>query len=546
MSTASGGLPAPFVGAPVAQAVDPVLARTGLQTTRPGFDDVMDGIEARRAVASAASASTRMSTTDEAAAVAAQRAFAAFAATHAGWYIINIFNEAFVNWYAVPAVRVLEFVPARSNSVVDMAVARAIADLRVRVLAAREDIMAMPIVWEANIPFLIPHSEASLHASGHVNAKRGRALARAATFARLRNTEFERRKSAADAAAPVTAPVITEFQMWKEYRDTPKTFDFESKEDTAPAATVLRRVLAKQRARLDEWAASIVAETTAAAASVKSSPSVPHARLPALDADDEDDSAAPPAVPTTPPAPERAAPIPAPAASSTTQAAPSASAPPLPTSILKEVPSKWLTPAAAAAHIEHELPADIRPRGFMAASFIIDLDTPAESSEFPAAAGMEPVCILWGGVYDNYEDAAAVIEASIAPIAIDFPVDVVKPGHIMYPSEMDEDAVEVKHRPENQGMQSTLQQVMDARTSGIAQVRAAAAYNGSGGNIATTVIQDNAHSLPSLDDVVVNPIRIDKIVQGIDATSAPDTIEAQVFRAAAAGEAATFVSNTKK
>jgi hypothetical protein len=524
----------PFVSPPQAQAFNPELARTGLNTARPAYGDVLADIESRRASAAVAASAPSRTLTEEAAAAAAQRAFVSFAATHAGWYIFNAFNEGFVNWYAVPAVRALEFIPARSDSAADMLVAHATAAARVRVLAAREDITSMPLLTEANTPFLIPYSEASLRAFEHTAHKRVRALERAARFTRLRNSEFEKRKAAADTAAPIAAPVLSEFNMWKQYRDTPRSFEFTPPEGQVPAASVLRRVLAEQRARLDAWAATFTAAAPAPAKIRDVPVASTQPRLPALDSDDDDvvvvdsDSSATPVLESSAadvtPLVSAAAPAPRPA-------------------LLETVPAKWTTTTPGT--IEHELPLELRPRSYMAVSFIIDLDTPEDSAEFPLAAGMEPTCIFWGGTYDTHEEASEVVTTSIAPIAIDFPVDVIKTGLVMYPSEMDEDAVEVKHRPENTSMQATLQTVMDARTTGMSQMRAAIDYNASGGNIGTVVIEDSAERLPSLDDMVVNPVRIESIVQG-DVGSAPDTVEASVFREAAAGRSATFVTNARK
>ena len=94
-------------------------------------------------------------------------------------------------------------------------------------------------------------------------------------------------------------------------------------------------------------------------------------------------------------------------------------------------------------------------------AIVDDLDIPEDSPEFPGAAGMEPIVILFGGIHDTEEEAIRVNEHEIAPWCQDLKVDTVCMYEFLFPTEVDPDKIKEGHRTGNTDHDSEMKLVMD-------------------------------------------------------------------------------------
>ena len=133
-------------------------------------------------------------------------------------------------------------------------------------------------------------------------------------------------------------------------------------------------------------------------------------------------------------------------------------------------------------------------------SIIDDLDIASDSPAHPGAAGMEPMIIAFGGIYESEEDAKAASKDTIAPWAQDIKVDTVCLYGYLFPTEVDPDKIKEEHRTGNSGNDAEMKLVMDQNKY---QKKIAAKARQEARNNGASIPEMNVNAgLPDVDDAV--------------------------------------------
>ena len=456
--------------------------------------------------------------------------------TNSGYWVLFVYNEQFVNRYMVPGVQFLRFFRARSTAPAHIAAANEEAKRYVAAIAEHPSVREVPIIAAANVPFLIPFSERTARDPAHVSTKLARTLQRHADIVAFRREDFRLSKAGNGGGG---AMEDSEFHIWRNYYlNVTRTFDVTDTkgvvEDAVPASHALRRATARCRQAYDRLRTKYGAAALQASAAPVQPPPAAHAAagggsaVPCLDDDDEyesvagsaaaaasgvtravqslDDSSDDEYSASAPPAAAASAA----AAAVSVVAAPAASTPSnaAPEPVLQNAPQKWMT----AGRVLDALPETLRsPDGkFALAVFLADWDLPADTPEYADAAGMEWVCVPFGGEYETEDAAQEAVVDQLNAFVRDEPVSGVQMYKNMFPTEVNEDAIKTKHRTDNSAAETELNKVMTSRVKQMKDVRRAEQYNSASDRVVIPEIFVNDTTVPDIDDT--------------DVTGAPATI----------------------
>ena len=145
-------------------------------------------------------------------------------------------------------------------------------------------------------------------------------------------------------------------------------------------------------------------------------------------------------------------------------------------------------------------PRDLERRAvFMNLAMVDDLDVPEDSPAHPGAAGMEPMMIPFGGVYETEEEAKDAAREEIAPWAAEFKVCTISMNGFLWATEVDPDKIKEQHRTGDAGGDAEMALVMGQNktqkaTAAKARLAAAAAE--------APLRETNANAaLPEVDEV---------------------------------------------
>ena len=444
-----------------------------------------------------------------------ERRFAEFAAANSGYYVLAPWNLEFVNRYMVPAVQVLRFCRSDSADPRHMAVALEAAKAAVRTFASDPLVRFVPAIMAANQPFVIPYSIASAGDPAHVAAKCGRAMTRLGRFNHLRDMEHQLRKLGAEEVAaavdprggpagsagpPPPVPPPPSNDAWAWYHTQAKSFRLSGDggppgpdpvSGFPPACTVLREAHRRGRATLDQLEGMGLEgrlALRAAAAAASAAPAPPSRVVPDLDSGEvgQEETKAPQpdagkgeeeeGVSGGPPLPRPPSPVTGPGKPVLEG-----------TDLGGEDPSYF--PASRHMAVAQ----------FCAASYGPDWDLPEDSPDFPEAAGMEMVAILWGGVYGRQEDAQQAVDTTISVFARGLDTFV----HNLYvpvcPSEaMRERSIPESRKAAHPAMDKPLNDVFNAGAAHVARAAVAREANALGGAVIPETVVDGG-APPDLD-----------------------------------------------
>jgi hypothetical protein len=367
---------------------------------------------------------------------------AEFYAEFSGHWVINSANVDFSTRCDCPNIRLLQFVPEPVGS-------GAKSDAVVRKLMSDPRVTSIPIKVPTHVPFQIAVSEASAANLPHTHMKIQRNIARYRKLSEVQSNEFKKHveatplisvEEAMDAAgvAPATAAPIA----------------------AVPAAASRHSQYSRRKLYLRR---------------LKNKEQDRDGLLPPL-AEGIDISDVP-----------------------LTKVDTTATAPP---SIWQgELPEHWKHVKGSSTATADEWPRDLEDRRgrFAVLAFLEDEDVEADSPEFPAAAGREPIVILFGGAHESVEAATKFLETRIGPWCPDLSLDVVDMYEWLWPTEVDPDSMEEKHRTQFAGHAEELNTVMQQRKKTIAtaaQVRKECA------SIGAVVHQTSVNALPDISRVV--------------------------------------------
>ena len=389
-----------------------------------------------------------------------------FHRTKTGFFIVNHANLEYPSRCMVPNIRVVDFFPAASQNEADVGQALNAAKRRVQTLSKDKRLKrAIHNIVPANMPHLIPYSEATALAASHVLSKINRNANRHVQFNQYRMAEF---KAHVETKTPGETE-LSEYHRWKTYLSKRRTLRLSSPTaapavedgDEITAADALREAAASGREVIQKLSGGQAAMDF-----------VPAAPLPGLEAFMSPNAAPAPLLSTEE------------------------------TNALG-----WGNEAGAGTADEDnddilgEWPRDLERRAsFVNLSIVDDLDVAADSPEFPGAAGMEPLVILFGGIYETEEEAKSAAKDSIAPWAQDLKIDTVCMYVHLFPTEVDPDRVAEEHRTGNSGNDAEMKLVMDQnklQKKNANKARSEAASR----NLCLPETNANA-ALPDVDDVV--------------------------------------------
>jgi len=414
----------------------------------------------------------------------------AFLEKNTGFFICHHANLGYPMRCMVPNVRFVDYFPAASGSAADQALALKAAQRRVRVLSldARLQRVIHSIV-PANQPHLIPYSEAAAADPEHVLSKINRNANRLLAFFAYRDKEFNQRAAevqvyraareawdkvviaAGEGAAgpppevpPPTASNLekSEYHRYKTYLSRRRTLKLSSP-DAAPTVAEGDEVTAADALR--QAAAAGRAVVAAIAAPSEFVPPVP---LPGLEAFMSMDAA------------------------------------PAPVFGAEEVLPEALLGAALHPddQVVGEWPRALERRAtFMNLAIVDDLDIPVDSAKHAEAAGMEPMVIPFGGMYDTEEEAKHVARDDIAPWAAEMKVCTVCMNGFLWSTEVDPDQIKEEHRTGDTGGDAEMALVMGQnKTQKATAARARVAAAAADARLRETNV--NQTDVPDLDDAL--------------------------------------------
>jgi hypothetical protein len=398
-----------------------------------------------------------------------------------GYWVVNFGNLEYSNRCMVPNIRLLEFVRAADNSESAMAAALRAANAKVVALAADPRIQSKPEIVPANTPVQVSYSQASGVTPSHVLPKIARNLQRHAQFYTWKQQEFDEHVEKKKEGVMEKSS----YHRWQKYGRKKKTLQLASNtgpaepldDDTVTAADALRQCAAEGRAIADAIVLTPVRVETY------------DSSLP--DIGGGDDIETPVAVDLFPSTPAVAAD--GPNMFFNTNAAPKP--------VLDHIPQKWLT---NNDQVVEPWPRDLEVRGKHACiSIIDDLDVPADTPDFPAAAGMEPVIILFGEMYTDVETGKESIHSRIGPWCKDLNLSLVDMYEWLWPTEVDEDKIPEEHRTGNSSNNEELGKIMSSRLHQLklsSEVQKIVDAGGPGATIPVTYV--NSQALLDVDNVV--------------------------------------------
>jgi hypothetical protein len=359
------------------------------------------------AQAAAAGAAGAAPAGNHAGAAAVNRKKDEFLAATRGWWVVTFANVDYLTRRAAPTLRLLGYFRTKPK-----------ADEYVRRCLFNPEVKCTPSIVPANTPFLIPYSVAASQDKAHIFSKLARLQQRHSDFTDYRMREFAERVADSTNLKPATAELgQSNYAHLKTYQ-----------------------------ARLAEQAASAAASDGQGGGAGGERPLCTLPRM-----EEEEATLAETAAAAARPQPV----LPEPSKTVTLESFLDAEAPPPPAVVaIDDLPAHWKrwTAGAAAgaptliADCNETFPAELSAqRGVAILSVVLDKDTPTDSPAYPGAAGNEPMCVIFGGVYENVEDAKKVIKEDIQDWATDIPLDAVDTLRWLGPMEVDPD-----HHPDEE------------------------------------------------------------------------------------------------
>ena len=469
-------------GKPQVKAMNPELdAALG---GRASLTDTLTEVADRRALSTTINSGGGVDATPSLKSQAA--ACAHWAKHNSGFWVLAVYNEQFVNRYMVPGVQFLRFFKAASLSPAHIDAAHKAAEKYVRAIAAHPDDTEKPIIVPANQPFLIPFSEQTATDAAHVPAKLARSLGRHTDVVAFRKEDFRQAKNQTGTG---TAIEETEFHVMRNhYLAAKRTFEFDDALDE-PACVVLRRAMALCRQSYErlkvKYGPAVAAAAAAAASTAADDTPLAAPDTYAAPCLDDDDGRAPDSTPL----------VAAPAAAAAPAAPPKTVAP---TAVLDTVPAKWTKRDTTFG----KFPDTLRSASgkFALTSFLSDWDLPADSTAYPDAAGMEWICVPFGGEYETEEDARAAVVDQLNMFVRDVPVSCVKMYKTLFPSEVNEDSLKTTHRTDNASAQVELNKVMQSRIGQLDNVHRAEQFNAMSDRVIIPKVIAGEDVVPDIDD----------------------------------------------
>ena len=376
-----------------------------------------------------------------------------------GWFAFKLGNEGFENRSMLPLINVAHFEPAASDSAADMAAAKARIDAWVTMCAPLVPVKLT--VAMANQPFLLTYSSAChADAAGHVFPKIRRNSLRHIQLGELRDMEFSLRKEAKTGAKTIGASAFHRNKVTRERKRTMVLSSAEGEPEVAPgdeitAADALReqaaagnRALCVLREQLEKATQEMMSAKPPKFEVVEEEDEGAAGPVPMLDGEEDGaassasftPSAPPPQTSAAAPSPPVATPASVGAAVDPVAAFKSTAGPPPPLLQGDQIPPQWMEKGVVVS--SGTWPMHLLSRAsYINITFIEDLDLPDDSPSHPKAAGMEPLCILWGGAFSTKEDATAVTEQYLAKFALGVDIDVVDMREDLFPTEVDHEVL---------------------------------------------------------------------------------------------------------
>ena len=412
----------------------------------------------------------------------------AYLAKNTGFFACHHANLAYPMRCMVPNERYIDWQPAASQSAEHVAAAHATLMRRVRALSADPRLpRVIHNIVPANMPHLIPYSEAAAADPDHVLRKIHRNANRLLRFYAYRDEEFKAR--AAEVEAYRTAR-----EVWE--KAATAGGDLPPPEVPPPTATNLEQseyhryktYLSRRRtmrlAGPNAEAAVAEGDDITAADALREAAAAGRAVVQRISAGGE-------AAPAFQP------PVPAPGM----EAFMSMDKAPEPVFVDGSAPAALV---GADLHPDDQVigdwPRDLERRAvFMNLAMVDDLDVPEDSPAHPGAAGMEPMMIPFGGVYETEEEAKDAAREEIAPWAAEFKVCTISMNGFLWATEVDPDKIKEQHRTGDAGGDAEMALVMGQNktqkaTAAKARLAAAAAE--------APLRETNANAaLPEVDEV---------------------------------------------
>lgn len=391
--------------------------------------------EMARRKAAAAEPGPRTDLPAEAAAAAGLR----WLESHPGYAAVQFANEAFVTVCSKPNVRICGLFSAKSLSPEDMAEANARAVAFQRKCHAHPDVNASVQIIQCNVPTPIPYSEALSQDPKRVASHVGRVYARHLEYVRYRNEEFANRVE--NKVQGETGK--SEYHRRKEY-------------------------LAKQRGET-------VIPTSFAGAGSGAAAAAPSPLV------DVSGSSSTLGVTTSTPLPTVEVIL--------TDARPPALA-------VADLDPRW----QQARKEGDDWPAELTSSTLqhLPIIFMEDTDTPEDDPAYAFAAGKEPLITVLNAPATTKEQGSKIIEDEIVPWCKDLPVFLVGPYGWLWPTEVDFDALEEKHRTPYAGYGKEQEVIMTSRKN---QLKLAASARQYARDQGVTLPELNANAAaPDIDD----------------------------------------------
>lgn len=345
----------------------------------------------------------------------------AFEEANAGFFVCNFANKQFPTECDEPNIRVLGYYRTHEE-----------AQARVMQLFTDPRVGSAPHIVHANVPFLIPFSEAAAMDVRHVSEKKSRFFQRHADEVREREEDFK-------AHVAEKKPGVMEkssYHRRKMYLEEKKRRGKEQKKGVG---------------------AGVGAGAGSASAAPPPAPAQPARRLPEFGGAQKTTVLDPHAV-QDPTITEMFT------ASNvgvgTGAGGPSSAAP----NVLwkGELPAHWRDPSAPRN--PNSFPRDLENRHGcrVVLTYLDDLDKPEDDPAYPDAAGKEPLFVLFGGEYEN--DAQGTTAAKeIGEWCTDLPLDVVDEYEWLWPTLVDPDKLNEEHRTSGAGLSAEQNKIMKQR-----------------------------------------------------------------------------------
>ena len=408
---------------------------------------------------------------------------AAFETGNGGFWICNFANERLSTRCDRPNVRLLAYVRTRDEGVEK--VAAFMRDVRVK---------SIPCLVPANKPFLIPFSEATAGDGTHTLEKIRRLSSRHIDFCKFRDDDFKR---SVETKTPGETE-LSDYHRRKTYLARQETLrardrDRDHTSTTTSATTSLFREASESSSSFGKPIFGAGGGGGGAGAGSGSGLTASEAFEKVCSTETRVNATVTATTTVT-----------ATATTTTTE-----------TLWQGELPAHWKPsattdgPPVSAGDWPRDLESRHGRHGCI--SFIDDLDKAEDSPAYSAAAGMEPMMIIFGGEHEDVETAKSVALNDIGPWCTDLAIDVVDLYEWLWPTEVDPDKLTEEHRTANAGYTKEANMIEKQRKKTL-QLTAEARAHAAAASIPLRETNANA-GLPDVD-VAVSSLRTGMYLQG--------------------------------